>query len=205
MFLIKDIAQSTPYPSLDNTLSVTLLANIPLSEGSLITLSNLGGAIKDTGSIPLLGTDNAKFQAGVGAATSTGYWDAEANKLTMRVSTAIEAGTLISFTFALQNPFCNQTSPAVCVRASRISTECLDCAQGDCVTLTRRAMDRDFVNILSYGTKGHPNYGQTAYFDASAAVTFGRTPPEQGDAAPLLVYTPYFVIANITQSNPYPR
>jgi hypothetical protein len=65
-------------------------------------------------------------------------------------------------------------------------------------------MDRDFVKILSYGSKGHPNFGQTAYFDRSATITFADTPPQQGDAAPLLVYRPYFVVANISQSSPYP-
>ena len=65
-------------------------------------------------------------------------------------------------------------------------------------------MDRDFVRILSYGTKGHPNFGQTAHFDSSAAVTYSEEPPLPGDAAPLLVYVPEFVVANITQSNPYP-
>ena len=202
MFLIKDIGQSTPYPTFENTLSVTLLSNIPISVGALITISNLAGAVKNTGSIPLLGNDKDKFQAAAGGSAATGYWDADAEKLTMRVITAIDAGALIKFTFALENPKCNRTSPAVCVRASRISTECLDCTQGECVTLSRAAMDRDFVRILDYGTKGHPNYGHTAYFDASATVTYSQAPPAQGDAAPLLVYAPSFVVANITQSNP---
>jgi hypothetical protein len=65
-------------------------------------------------------------------------------------------------------------------------------------------MDRDFIRVLNYGSRGHPNFGQTAYFDASATVTYSQAPPSQGDAAPLLVYAPNFVVANITQSNPYP-
>lgn len=48
-FLMKEISQTTPYPAFDNELFVTLLANIPLSPDTLITISNLGGAVRETG------------------------------------------------------------------------------------------------------------------------------------------------------------
>ena len=109
------------------------------------------------------------------------YWDADARKLTMRAVQEVDAGELVNIDFTIQNPLCNQPSPSVCVRASRIGTDCLDCTQGECLTLSRRAMDRDFVRILSYGTKGHPHHGQTAHYDPSATVTYAIEPPLQGD------------------------
>jgi len=72
------------------------------------------------------------------------------------------------------------------------------------VTLTRQAMDRDYVTILDYGDKGHPNHGQSAYYSPSAVITYAEQPPQHGDAAPLHIYSPGFVVSNITQDNPYP-
>ena len=204
MFLQKDISQSIPYPMKTNTITVTLMTNIPLTVGTLITLSNLNGAITPTGEVALDGTDDTKFHAGSGSGESTAYWDSEYKKLTLRVKVEVAAGALTSFTFNLQNPPCNQPSPAVCVRASRISTTCLDCSQGQCVTLTRQSMDRDYVTILGYGDKGHPNHGNSAYYSPGAVVTYAQEPPQSGDAAPLHIYAPEFVVSNITQSNPYP-
>ena len=50
------------------------------------------------------------------------------------------AGVITRFSFDLQNSRCNQSSPAVCLHASRISTDCLMCSLGQCVTLSRRSM-----------------------------------------------------------------
>ena len=172
MFLQKDIAQNTPYPMEPNTLSVTLMTNIPLSAGTLITLSSLSGARTPTGEVVLTGPDQAKFESGVGSSTSRAYWDSEYKKLTLRVASGgVAAGTLTKFSFTLQNPNCSQPSPAVCVRASRISTTCLDCSLGQCVTLTRQAMERDYVTILDYGVKGNANHGDAAYYNPGAVVT----------------------------------
>jgi len=204
MFLQKDISQNNPYPLKPNTISVTLMTNIPLSVGSLITLSNLGGASTETGVLTLSGSDSSKFQAGSGSGTQKAHWDSEYKKLTLRVSTQVPAGQLTKFSFVLQNPNCSQPSQAVCVRASRISTSCLDCSLGQCVTLTRQSMDRDFVTILGYGALGNRNHGSSAYYSSSAVVTYAEQPPQAGDAAPLLVYAPKFVVSNITQDNPYP-
>ena len=44
MFLQKDISQSTPYPGMENIITVTLMANIPLTPETLVTVSNLAGA-----------------------------------------------------------------------------------------------------------------------------------------------------------------
>jgi hypothetical protein len=205
MFLQKDIAQDTPYPMEPNTLSVTLMTNIPLPAGSLITLSSLSGARTPTGEVVLSGDDRAKFDSGVGSSTSRAYWDSEYKRLTLRVvSGSVAAGVLTKFSFVLQNPNCFQPSPAVCVRASRISTTCLDCSLGQCVTLSRQAMERDYVTILDYGVKGNANHGNAAYYSPSAVVTYTTQPPQVGDAAPLLVYAPQWVVTNITQNNPYP-
>jgi len=187
-----------------NTLSVTLMTNIPLSVGTLITLTNLNGAITPTSEIMLDGAHKAKFQSGSGSADGLAYFDSQYKKMTVRVKTLIAAGVITSFSFDLQNSNCNQSSPAVCVRASRISTDCLTCSLGQCVTLSRQSMDRDFVSIFDYGSKGNPNHGNSAYYNSGAVITYAEQPPQAGDAAPLAVYAPVWVISNITQSSPYP-
>ena len=205
MFLQKDISQSMPYPLKNNVLTVTLMTNIPLTEGSLVTLSGLHGATTPNGVLSLSGTHGNKFQSGSGSATGQAYWDSDQGKLTLRVApSGVLAGVLTVFSFNLNNSACSQQAQAVCVRASRIATSCLDCASGQCVTLTRQAMDRDFVTILGYGVKGNANYADSAYYHPDAVITYTEEPPAAGDAAPLRVYAPEFVVANITQSSPYP-
>eukprot|EP00961_Rhodomonas_salina_P295938 3935902-Rhodomonas_salina.2 len=208
-FLQKDVSQSMPYPLKQNTITVTLLSNIPLSEGSLVTISNLKGGQTPTDAITITPENGEDFQSGVGAATNTGSWDYDAKKLTVRVGTEIGAGTEIAFSFVLENPAqndetetCGYEYPNVCVRASRISTPCLDCTQGQCVTLARQAMDPDFAQIFVYGSLGTWLYGQDAHYDPSALVTYGV--PEQGDAYPFNIYAPHFIHKNIVQDNYYP-
>ena len=62
MFLQKDISQSTPYPGMENVITVTLMANIPLTPETLVTVSNLAGAQGTTVEIltPQLQTPNPK-------------------------------------------------------------------------------------------------------------------------------------------------
>ena len=184
------------------------MTNLQLSQNALITLSNLGGlegpeTVSST--LTLGGADADKFTAtGDSAATTArAFFDADTKKLTMRVNEDIVGGKVIVFSFVLKNPKCAQESPAVCVRASRIDTPCLDCSLGECITLARQGMDRDYNTIFAYGTKGGV-YGNSAYYSENALISYTVEPPQLGDAAPLKVYDSSIVVANITQSNSYP-
>jgi len=211
LFLQKDVSQSNPYPMKPNTITVTLLSNIPFSEGSLITISNLKGGQTTTGAIGVTPRNGEVLQSGVGGDDGTGAWDFDAKKLTLRVGAEIAAGTQMKFSFTLENPVANDDhetcgfdAPNVCVRASRISTPCLDCSRGECVTLSRQAMDPDFVKQFEYGSLGSWLYHDEAYYSPSAVVTYGTSPPAQGDAYPFNVYAPEWIFKNIVQSNYYP-
>jgi len=140
-FLKKEIGQSTPYPCQENEISVTLLSNIPMQHRSLITISNLAGALTASGHVNLSGTDASLFKAEYCslAPTSYGAWDSVAKKLTLVVGTGgLPAGVNITFSFHLKNPCCEQPSPAVCLWASRISACGSRCSEGHCVVIPRQ-------------------------------------------------------------------
>jgi len=195
MFLQRDIVQTTPYPHAPNIMTVTLRANIPLTVGTLITLSNLDGGIAADSIITLTGTNADRFNnsIGISGSTSSGSWDQDAKKLTLIVATEIAAGVASVFNFQLTNPSCEQPSPVVCLRASRIETACLDCAAGNCVSIDRQMMDRD----VSEPTSGsaYPNapnfFWSGEHYSHDATVTYGST--QSGDLFPLRVYPSAFI------------
>ena len=206
-FLMANIGQSTPYPGKMNAISVTLLANIPLQAGSSITLSNLAGAITPSAAIAVQSgvgfgsTPSSYFTSSNGAPVGKGTWDLQASSLTLLVANTVPAGTLVLLSFQLQNPYCAQESPPVCIRASDISpTNCTSCSVGKCVALPRMIMQRDFVTLYGTGVLDSPY--PFAKYSPAATITFGNS--NQGDAYPLKVYAPSFVVKRIGQSTAYP-
>ena len=140
-FLKKEIGQSTPYPCQENRITVTLLTNIPMQHRSLITISNLAGALTTSGHVNLTGADASLFKAEYCslAPSSYGAWDYVAKKLTLVVGTGgLAAGVNVTFSFHLKNPCCEQPSPAVCLWASRISACGSRCSEGHCVVIPRQ-------------------------------------------------------------------
>jgi len=202
-----DIGQSTPYPGKINTISVSLLANIPLQAASSITLSNFAGAQTASGAIDVrdgvgFGSSPSNyFTSANGAALGKGMWDFQAKSLTLVVTSSIPAGTLIQISFNLLNPTCAQESPPVCLRASDISpTNCSSCALGRCVSVPRALMRRDFVSV--YGTGVMNALYPFVKYSTAAAVTYGDS--VQGDAYPLKVYGSSFIVKRIGQSTSFP-
>ena len=202
-FFVSNIGQSTPYPGKMNTFTVTLLANIPLQAGSSITLSNLAGTATSSGSVGILGPLSSKFRISTGGSlvAGKGVWDLVANTLTLILGDSIAAGTEFVFGFQLQNPSCGQSSPPVCIRASDISpTNCTVCSQSKCIALPRSLMTRDFVTVYDTGVV-NTLYPLVKY-GPLATVTYGNS--LQGDAYPLNIYSPSFVMKKIGQSTDFP-
>jgi len=199
MFLISSIGQSMPYPGKNNTISVTLLSNLALQPGSSITISNLLGAQTPSSSLQILGSSS--FTPAIGGPSGYGTWDLVGKSLTLFVSQNINAGTQLQFSFQLLNPACGQESPPVCVRAGDVSpTNCSQCSQGACSGTQRTLMTRNLTQTFSTGTVG------TLYpydkYNSLAQVTYGDS--IQGDAYPLKVYSPAFVVSKIGQSTHFP-
>ena len=208
-FLVADIGQSTPYPSKVNIVSVTLLPNILLQKGSSITLSNLAGTQNPTGTVSvidganLIGSPSAYFSASTTSnQVGQGAWDQQAKTLTLITASPVLAGTQVIFSFQVQNGNCGQESPPVCVRAGYIgSTACNNCSQGQCIGLPRQLMNRDMATLYSTGAVQNSLYPFTKY-SASALITYGDA--ALGDAYPLKIYSPSFVVKRIGQSTYFP-
>ena len=76
-FSIKTIQQSTPVPSRNNTITVTLKANYDLPDTSTVTIKGLTGSITDdSANLNITSTDN---RLGTTATWTSVYWHASAH------------------------------------------------------------------------------------------------------------------------------
>ena len=85
----------------DNTLRLTIAANVDLSARAAITLSGLAGAGGTDGRLAILDTDYDHAQYFSSAANrsdeSYGLWDDSAKTLTLFVNTLIRGGAAVAF------------------------------------------------------------------------------------------------------------
>jgi hypothetical protein len=179
----KSIGQSTPYPSLQNTITVTFATTIPLLASTKVSLSgfrycNTAGsactymATADNLRLPITTSGWASphdedFAAQLG---TTAEWDREDGTLVLTLAASTVAGTQYVFSLVLTNPTTCQQLP----RDITITAGC-------CPTCK-------FTQILK-ADKTTPTAvcgGQATY------------------AEPLRIISPMFVQKNIWQSTPYP-
>ena len=179
----KSIGQSTPYPSLENTITVTFATTIPLLASTKVSLSgfrycNTAGsactymATTDNLGLPITTSGWAyphdeDFAAQLGTSAE---WDREDGTLVLTLAANTVAGTQYVFSFRLTNPTTCQQLP----RDITITAGC-------CPTCK-------FTQILK-ADKTSPTAvcgGQATY------------------AEPLRIISPMFVTKNIWQSTPYP-
>ncbi len=166
-FVIRDMGQSTAYPGAANTLTVTLVSNVALTNAasSTVTISGLTGTQ----------TANAALSiADVGASGSTTVFGATAAwtqapgtlVLTVAAGQTMAAGIVYKFSFGVVNPSSAQAPP------SPITIEA-----GGSVAITLSPVTADIWSI--------PN-------------VLGSN---VGDATPLKVYSPAFVVKDMSQSS----
>ena len=117
----------------DNTLRLTIAANVDLSARAAITLSGLAGAGGTDGRLAILDTDYDHAQYFSSAANrsdeSYGLWDDSAKTLTLFVNTLIRGGAAVApvyeLGFTVVNPLLAQDRPTITIQ-SRVSVELID-------------------------------------------------------------------------------
>ena len=122
-FLVKVIGQSTPYPDAVNTITATLVPNVPLGAGTNITISGLTNAnTLDSDGLAITQISPAARILG-----HNGSWTQNDGKLVFSLLNGTnwdvdDAEIILSF--VVVNPGTCQSSPAVIVSAQVANTDC---------------------------------------------------------------------------------
>jgi len=143
-WIIKHVHQSTRDPSEDNTIHVTLAANVELRRGATITLSGLTGFATVDGDLPLTETsalvDSACHRTVVGemprseyrlinptndtqALKATSTWKRDQGTLVLTLEQIVPVKSVLEFSFVLKNPCVEQNS----VVSVDINDKAFDC------------------------------------------------------------------------------
>jgi hypothetical protein len=129
-FTTRIIAQSKPVISApDNVITVTLVANVNVGAGTVITISGLAGAT-DAGTVTLTGTDSSRFSKSGGATASEGALAAGVLTLKVLASNDLTAGQTYTFAFTVTNPSTPQGAQTITITASGTSLPSFAAAQG---------------------------------------------------------------------------
>jgi hypothetical protein len=179
VFCTKTIGQSTPYPCVNNTLTVTLSATTDLPANiTKITMSGLFGGKAESGPLQLLDKSGGQnhhllFATGIGNAAGYGEWDNGAKTLTLQVVRHLDCGGEYFFGFELTNSNDGQDAQNITISAQ---------------------------NLHLY----HPltRIDATLMVPDNTAIPVERSSP--GDAAPLKIWDPVFTIKEIWQSSSTP-
>ena len=111
-FTVKSIRQSTSAPGAVNGITITLVANYNLGDGSTVTISGLEGSqTTNEASLPVTSTSNTLG--------TTGAWTQQSGQLVLTVASGgTDAGTAYTVTFRLINAATDKVSPLVSINAS---------------------------------------------------------------------------------------
>ncbi|EKX51708.1 hypothetical protein GUITHDRAFT_102312 [Guillardia theta CCMP2712] len=176
-FVISTIGQSSPYPAATNTLTVTLCANLLLTSLAIITIEGLTGGSSPTGALALEGPGALSFQNAATGIPGTADWNDNRKTLNLFVVSNVSVFSVQIFSFNLQNSISGQSSPPISLSASGITGGVYPVPS----RILRKAMTKDLTTIL------------TNILGAS-----------QGDAAPLKIQAPKFLIKRVSQSYAWP-
>jgi hypothetical protein len=196
-FITKKVKQSSPYPGLYNTLTVSFSANMDLKVGSIIAFSGFVGASAEPGDMDLSGADRKKFTSLTGTAKS-GTWSSKLGcepTLLLKVATALGCnGKEYTISFGVKNPVNPQPCAAVRVNATMIAVHAsLGRVEGSTASITiHNAVPSDSLWA-----------GVPMVHDVSErpADTFSAI---KSDACPMKVWPGAFIITDIGQSSEYP-
>lgn len=124
--LKKAIGQSSPFPSVNNTITVTIATKTPLTVGATLTISGLSGTASNSRpDLPIQDAGTAEGQSATTVFGSSGEWK-NSGTLTLTVTSESIAGVQYVFSFKLTNPSCNMDFKTVTATAT-----C--CKQGSCL------------------------------------------------------------------------
>jgi hypothetical protein len=199
-FLVKNIGQSNPYPSVKNRITVTLISNIALgSEKDESGNVTIPGTITISGLVGFEDSDmrNLKISqispSNVILSTN-GTWTKDTGRLVLSVQNKWRAGEdAIIFSFEMKNPGYCHASPDISVSAQSLGTDCS-------TTIPFTPMLRDgqsipFANCRACG--GVKDAGCEACRRCDQRC-------DNQDAHPLKVHAPAFVIKQIGHSTTWP-
>eukprot|EP00960_Hanusia_phi_P060246 764445-Hanusia_phi.AAC.1 len=176
-FVVSSIGQSTPYPAATNTITVTLCANLLLTSLAIITIEGLSGGSAATGGLALEGLGAVSFQNSANGIPRTADWNNNRKSLNLFVIFNVSTFATQVFSFKLQNSISGQSSPPISISASGITGGVYPAP----TQILRRAMTKDLATTLSD--------------------ILGALP---GDAAPLKIQAPKFLVKRVSQSYAWP-
>ena len=207
LFTVKNIGQSSPYPGVLNTVTVTVATNFNMVSKTQVVLHGFEGVdMMSDGDLLLQGPDAGKF---VSLAGSPGYgtWVGCDSALVLELRSELGCNTSrFTISFVVTNPLLAQDCVDVRINATVPST----CEDSSFFTVTQQRIAANMAHAI--GSRANDSYSE-AYlahsedgFDMEHDVTtvlpiFGAM---MGDACPLLIWPAAFLIKDISQSLPWP-
>lgn len=187
-FVTAVIAQSNPYPDADNTITVTLEANVMLGNDSSIIISNLLGSATEAANLTLADYDDfLEPQA---------TWSQDTGSLTVNViGTKRALSGNFSFAFTIKNPGACQQSPEVNISAILVNSTC-----ATEIPMQRMTKDDATVSLLNCMACGDRNV-EGDHCEPCSTCSEGCI---DHDAHPLKVHAPAFTVKNVSQSTSWP-
>jgi hypothetical protein len=149
VFTIKNIGQSSPYPGVNNTISVTIASNFKMVKYTRVVMHGFEGA-DSTKEILLSGADSARFVSEAGT-PGHGTWLGCDNAVVLIVNEAFsECSSMFVVSFVLKNPLLAQDCANVRINAT-VPSECNNRVDFQTFNATYFAKD-DFEQRLCNGT-----------------------------------------------------
>jgi len=207
VFTVKNIGQTSPYPGVLNTITVTVTSNFNMVNGTRIVMHGFEGAVMLDGDVKLLGANATSFVS-LGGVESHGTWVGCDNALVLVVNKELGCGhSSFVLSFVVTNPVQAQDCMDIRINATVPST--CNIPKGSFKVTQQRIAPGISNAIGSWENDSYPE----AYlalsengFDMNHDLTtelhlYGAM---MGDACPLLIWPAAFLTKDITQSSPYP-
>lgn len=208
LFTIKKIGQSTPYPGMNNTITVTIASNFNMVERTKIVMHGFEGAIAVEGDVALSGIDADKFTS-VAGTVGHGTW-VDCDKALILIVESESGCNISSFvlSFVVRNPLQAQDCMDVRINAS-VPSPCPGLGY-DSFKVTQPRIGSQISNRIgsremdsfSKAYLAHSEDGFDMDHDLATVLPFFGA--MMGDACPLLVWPAAFLLKDISQSSPYP-
>jgi len=205
VFTTKTIGHSTPYPGVNNTITVTVATNFNMVKDTRIVMHGFEGAIISDGDVKLQGADAANFVS-LDGTNGHGTWLGCDKAIVLVLNSALGCNTssfVVSFVVE------NQLQAQDCV-GIRINATVPSCLTSGTYLVTQARVAPHMSNAI--GSRAIDSYSEDYMahsedgFDMDHDLTtklpvFGAM---MGDACPLLIWPAAFLIRDISQSSPYP-
>jgi len=207
LFTVKKIGQSSPWPGVNNTITVTVATNFNMVSKTRVVLHGFEGVeLLSDGDVLLQGPDAGGFVSMAGS-LGHGTWVGCDSALVLELGSELGCNTS-SFTisFVVTNPLLAQDCVNVRINATVPSA----CNESSFFTVTQQRIAANMAHAIGSRTADSYSEAYLAHsengFDmehdlATELPIFGAM---MGDACPLLIWPAVFLIKDISQSSPWP-